>query len=276
MFNYLELCQKVLNKGFTKENRTGVKCKTIHGEMLKFNLEEGFPAVTTKRLHFKSVVAELLGFIRGYEFASQFREAGTHIWDANANENPTWLENPNRIGKDHLGRIYGVQWRNCKGVDQLKICIERLRVRDDNRRLIVNSWIPDELDYMALPPCHFAFQFHIRDKEFLDLTWYQRSCDIALGIPFNIASYALLCHIVARCTNLKPGIVTGMFGDVHIYEPHIEKMNLQIQRSTLPKPDLVMSPELKTFSDFEEFATTDHIYLLNYYHHPAIDYEFIV
>jgi len=287
MKQYLDACRTILEEGYHKENRNGGSI-AVHGMMMKFNLQDGFPAVTTKKLNFKAVVAELLGFIRGAHNAKVFRALGTRIWDANA-ESDYWLANPNCNGDGDLGRIYGVQWRDwltpvltrdsgrigAHSTDQLAIMVDKLINRIDDRRNIVTAWNPGELDQMALPPCHLLSQCHLRG-ETLDLTMYQRSCDFALGVPFNIASYALLMHILCQIAGLAPGVLTWVGGDCHIYDNQMEQLSLQLGRKPLKLPGLIaINPGLRTLSDFER-AVTDDFALIGYEHHPHIAYEFSV
>lgn len=279
MNQYLSACQHILKYGTRKTNRTGIDAISVHGMIMKFDLTDGFPAVTTKALAFKSVVAELLGFIRGCDNAAQFREPGTGIWDANANENAQWLANPHRRGTDDLGRIYGVQWRRWHAghgveIDQLADVVEKIKRRVDDRRLIVTAWNPGELDQMALPPCHDFFQFGI-EGEALNLSMYQRSCDFALGVPFNIASYALLLEIMARITGMEAGTFTWFGHDCHIYTNHVTGIKQQLHRIPQPLPTLVIDPDIKTLSDVER-ATTADFFLQNYSHCGAIAFPMAV
>jgi len=284
MRQYLDACRTILNSGYDKKNRNG-DTLAVHGMMMKFNLQEGFPAVTTKKLNFNSVAAELLGFIRGADNAATFNELGTKIWDANA-ESDYWKSNPSCKGDGDLGRIYGVQWRNWRyaieaGIpanygrtDQLAIMIDKLKRRVDDRRNIVMAWNPGELDKMALPPCHIMYQSHLRGGT-LDLTMYQRSCDFPLGVPFNIASYALLMRILCRVSGLTPGTLTWMGGDCHIYRNQLDLMYEQITRVPMAPPGLAIHPRLQTLADFEQ-ATVEDFALTEYSHHPHIAYEFSV
>jgi len=268
---YLDLVKRVIETGTRQSNRTGIDTLFIPGSMLHFNMSDGFPAVTTKRLAFKSVVGELLGFLRGCDSAEQFRALGSTVWDANANENGVrpnpWLSNANRKGKDDLGRIYGVQWRNWRGkphivdvnpvsrdadnmnfmaeieytpVDQLANVLNTLYTNPTDRRMIINGWRPDEFGQMALPPCHILYQF-VADvsNNKLHLCMYQRSADLGLGVPFNIASCALFLHIMSALTGFKPGVFTHFMADVHVYVNHIEELKIQLERPLKPLPQLV-------------------------------------
>ena len=245
MKQYLDLLQKVLDEGHWQANRTGIPTKRIDGAMLQFDLSKGFPAVTTKRLAFKAVIAELVGFIRGYTSAEQFRELGCKVWDQNANENAVWLANPARCGHDDLGRVYGAQWRDwvppyetANRIDQLANAIFEVEHNPTSRRIIVTAWNPGELDVMALPPCHMMFQLLVDlENNKLSMCMYQRSCDLFLGIPFNIASYAALLHIIAAATNRNVGTLTMFLADVHIYRNHIEQVEEQLSREFFPLPE---------------------------------------
>jgi thymidylate synthase len=280
MKQYLDLCKKVLDKGIRKTNRTGVDHFGYTGDMMQFDLSEGFPAVTTKKLAFRAVVAEMLGFLRGYDNAADFRKLGCRVWDDNANKNQAWLNNPNRKGEDALGSIYGVQgrgWENGAGgsIDQLKMVYNDLKAGKDNRREIVTHWNPADLDYMALPPCHMFYQFGIQGDT-LNLSMYQRSCDVPLGIPFNIAGYAWLLSVMAQITGLKPGIFTHFMHDIHIYENQIELVKEQISREPKKLPKLVIAREIETLEDLESWVTPEMFQLQEYDHHPHIVYPFSV
>lgn len=283
MRQYLALCEKVLAKGIRKTNRTGFDHFGYTGDMMQFDLADGFPAVTTKKLAFRSVVAEMLGFLRGYDNAADFRKLGCKVWDANANENPQWLQNNQRRGLDDLGRVYGVQAREWSGgprsstprVDQLRKVYEDLRRGIDNRREIVTHWNPGELSQMALPPCHMFYQFGIQGDR-LNLSMYQRSCDVPLGIPFNIAGYAWLLSVFAQITGHKPGVFTHFMHDIHIYENQIENMQIQVARDPHPLPELVINPCVRTLEDLETWVTPDDFGLKGYTHHRHITYPFAV
>ena len=265
MEQYLEGLQKVLDTGVDREGRNG-KTRAIFGMQMRYNLEDGFPAVTTKKLAFRSVKAELLGFLRGYDHAEQFEKLGTQIWNANAD---AW----ERDGS--LGRIYGVQWRKWQTengtIDQLAHVIEQLQLNPHSRKHIVTAWNPAELDEMALEPCHTLFQFFVADDK-LSLQMYQRSCDMLLGIPFNIASYALLLHMVAQVTDLAPYEFVHTLGDAHIYHAHFEAVEMQLKREPYPLPKLVLNPKIKSIDAFK----MQHIQLENYQHHDAIRAPMIV
>ena len=242
---------------------------------MRFNMEDGFPAVTTKKLAWKSVVSELLWFIEGSGDERRLAEIlhGTRdsekktIWTANA-EADYWKSKAKFEGD--LGRVYGVQWRKWKNfdgkeVDQLANAINLIKTNPSSRRIIVNAWNPGELDKMALPPCHTFFQFFVASGK-LSLQMYQRSCDMFLGVPFNIASYSLLLHMVAQVTGLKSGELVHTLGDAHIYHNHIQQVKLQLERKPLPLSKLKLSKNIKNIDDFR----MEDIELLNYEHHPSI------
>jgi thymidylate synthase len=278
--NYLELCKKVINNGFCQYNeRTKKKCLTIFGDYREYDLSTGkFPLFTCKQMDIKPIAAELLGFIRGYDNASLFREAGTKIWDANANKTQGWLNNPNRKGEDDLGRIYGVQARDWKkpdgsSVDQLKSVVERLNKRSDDRRLIVSHWNVGELDQMALPPCHAFYIFGIENDK-LNLAMIQRSADCPLGVNFNIASYSLLLLLMCRITGLKPGKFCHFIWNAHIYQDQMDGMSHLITRKPFEAPEIIIDERIKTLDDLETWATTDCFKIVNYKHHPKIVFPF--
>ena len=297
MRQYLDLCQRVLDEGVEKPNRTGINTIGIHGAMMQFNMDDGFPAVTTKKLAYKAVFAEMLGFLRGYDNAADFRKLGCKVWDANANENKQWLDNPYRKGEDDLGCIYGVQARAFPGmdyynsprvVDQLRGVYDDLRQGIDNRREIVSHWNPAALDQMALPPCHLLYQFGIQpahdimtmtgrgDESVLNLSMYQRSCDLPLGVPFNIAGYAWLLHVMAKITGHRAGVFTHFLHDVHIYKNQVDDMKEQLKRDPLRLPALHIDQRIETLEDLETWVTPGIFKLDNYVHHDPIKYAFAV
>lgn len=275
MKQYHNLLNKVLQEGTLKQNRTGTSAISILGEMLSFDMNDGFPAITTKKLAFNSVKGELLGFLRGYTNASDFRKLGCNVWNQNANENEVWLNNKHRKSEDDLGVIYGSQWTNYngEGVNQLKNVIEEIIKNPTSRRLRVTAWNPLKLDQMALPPCHTDFQFYVDvEANELSMTMNQRSCDLFLGIPFNIASYALLLHIVAKATHYTPRHLKMFLGDVHIYENHIEQVKLQLSRSEFNLPMLSLK-EIEVGVDPYEWVVglqPEDIMLVDYQSHPSI------
>lgn len=284
MKNYLELCQKTLDEGIQKKNRTGIDHIGIHGGVLNFNLEEGFPVVTTRRMYFKTTIAEFLGFLRGYDSAAQFRRLGVKYWDANANENKTWLMNPNRKGRDDLGRIYGVQARRWKSEDNqgntyfydqlVKVVMNLIRHKDD-RREIVSHWNPGELDKMALPPCHLLYQFGIQEDT-LNMCMYQRSCDMPLGVPFDITGYAWLLAVIAQISRLKAGTFTHFLWDIHVYENQVELLKEQLKRKPLPLPKIIINPAITSLDDLLTWVTPADFELDDYKYHPPIKYPLAV
>lgn len=258
MQQYLELMKRAYDCGSDKMDRTGTGIRSVFGHQMRFDLSEGFPMVTTKKLHLKSIVHELLWFIKGDSNVQYLQDNGVRIWNEWADEN------------GDLGPVYGVQWRSWKGADgkvhdQLKNVIEQIKVNPNSRRLIVNAWNVGELEHMALPPCHMMFQFFVANGK-LSCQLYQRSADIFLGVPFNIASYALLTMMVAQVCDLEPGEFVHTLGDAHLYHNHLEQAKLQLSREPKNLPTMKINPAIKnieqfTFEDFE---------LLNYEAHPHI------
>ena len=280
MNQYLDLMFKCINYGLSKPNRTGVNHIGYQGDMCKYNLAEGFPVVTTKELNTKAVFAEMLGFLRGYDNAGDFRNLGCNVWNANANDNKQWLENENRKGVDDLGGIYGVQARkwgakNGLKIDQLRKVINHLLLNIDDRREIVSHWNVGELNSMALPPCHLLYQFGIQGDK-LNLTMYQRSCDVPLGVPFNIAGYSWLLSVIAHITGHKVGTFNHMMHDIHIYENQLDLCKQQLLRVPHKLPTLVINPDIKTLADLESWVTVDDFELKNYVHDARINYPFTV
>ncbi len=270
---YLDLLQNVLENGEDRPSRTGVDTRNVFGRTMRFSMQDGFPAITTKKLAFNAVKAELLWFLSGSSDVKELQKLGCHIWDANADAD-YWK--PKAKFEGDLGRVYGVQWRswaapNGKTIDQIATVIEKLKANPTDRRLLVSAWNPGELDQMALPPCHVLFQFFV-GKGNLSLQMYQRSCDMFLGIPFNIASYSLLLHMVAQVTGLEPGEFIHVLGDTHIYHNHIAQVKEQLSRSPYPLPTLWLNPDVK---DIDKF-TMDDIQLQNYQCHPSIKAEMAV
>ncbi len=255
---YLDLCRRTLEKGYEKQDRTGTGTISIFGHQMHFNLEHGFPLLTTKKLHTKSIVYELLWFLQGSTNIRFLQEHGVRIWNE-------WADD-----KGELGPVYGKQWRSFSGstgktVDQISWVVNEIKQNPDSRRLIVSAWNPTEIPDMALPPCHCLFQFYVANGK-LSCQLYQRSADIFLGVPFNIASYGLLTHLVAHVTNLQPGTFVHTIGDAHIYLNHVEQVKLQLERNPLPLPTLQLNPDVKSIFDFEY----DDIVFLNYQSHPNI------
>lgn len=267
---YLDLLQNILNDGSDRSDRTGVGTRALFGQQMRFDMANGFPAVTTKKLAFKAVKSELLWFLEGSNDDNRLKELNGSektIWTANG-EADYWK--PKAQFPGDLGRIYGVQWRSWKKpsgetVDQLGEVIEKIKTNPYDRRLIVTAWNPGELDEMALPPCHMFFQFFVADGK-LSLFMHQRSCDMFLGVPFNIASYSLLLHMVAQVTNLTPGEFIHSLGDTHIYNNHFDQVKEQLTREPLDPPTLWLNPKVKDIDSF----TMDDIKLENYEHHDPI------
>ncbi len=264
MQQYRELLQRILKEGVHKEDRTGTGTISIFGHQMRFDLSEGFPMLTTKKLHLKSIIYELLWFINGDTNVKYLQENGVRIWNEWADEN------------GDLGHIYGYQWRSWpdyKGghIDQLSEVINTIKNNPDSRRMIVSSWNVADLPNMNLPPCHAFFQFYVADGK-LSLQLYQRSADVFLGVPFNIASYALLLQMVAQVTGLKAGEFVHTLGDAHIYTNHIEQVKTQLEREPFALPQMKINPEKKSIFDFE-FSDFE---LINYQAHPHIKGEVAV
>jgi thymidylate synthase len=269
MQQYLDLFQHILDTGVHKSDRTGTGTQSCFGYQMRFDLQKGFPLVTTKKVHVKSIIHELLWFLKGETNIAYLKENGVRIWDEWADEN------------GELGPVYGKQWRNWEGkygkvVDQISELIEQIKKNPDSRRLIVSAWNVADLPEMALMPCHTMFQFYASPptpllaergvKGLLSCQLYQRSADVFLGVPFNIASYALLTMMIAQVCDLEPGEFIHTFGDVHIYSNHLEQVNLQLSRKPFPLPVMKLNPSVKNIFDFkfEDFT------LENYQSHPAI------
>jgi thymidylate synthase len=286
---YLDLVQSILTSGSWQENRTGIRTLSLPGAMMRFDLQkDGFPAVTTKKLAFKSVVGELVGFLRATRSAADFRALGCKVWDQNANENAEWLANPYREGPDDLGAVYGVQWRQWpayklldaiktakifdaqqrgfrlvstavdagrekvllyKAVDQLRDCLDTIIKNPGSRRILFHGWNPAELDAIALPACHLLYQFLPNaTTKEISLCLYIRSNDVGLGTPFNLAEGAALLHLVGRLTGYKPRWFTYFIGDAHIYENHLAMLTEQLERKPYPAPRFVISDRVPDFA----------------------------
>ncbi len=289
MKQYLDLVRTVLDTGTWQENRTGIRTISIPGAMMRFDLQkDGFPAVTTKKLAFKSVMGELVGFLRASRSAADFRALGCKVWDQNANENAEWLANPYRMGEDDLGPVYGVQWRAWpayklldadqaaqiadaqkrgyrlvsaledkgrpkvllyKAIDQLRECLDTIIKNPSSRRILFHGWNCAELDAIALPACHLLYQFLPNAAtREISLCLYIRSNDLGLGTPFNLAEAAALLHLVGRLTGYKPRWFTYFIGDAHIYENHLDMLNEQLQREPLPAPKLLISERIPDYA----------------------------
>jgi thymidylate synthase len=272
---YLDLLGTVLAEGEERDDRTGVGTRSLFGWQSRYDLADGFPLLTTKRVHTRSVIVELLWFLAGRTDNDWLNERGVSIWDEWATPDQTA-----RFGRPagDLGPIYGHQWRNFgatidadgrhrdDGVDQLRRVVEEIRDNPASRRLIVTGWNPAEADAVALPPCHTLFQFYVTGDRRLSCQLYQRSADLFLGVPFNIASYALLTHMVAHVCGLEPGVFVHTFGDVHLYRNHVEQAELQLSRTPRPLPTLRLAPRVTRLDDF----TLDDITIASYDPHPAI------
>lgn len=261
---YLELLQHILNKGTRKQDRTGTGTISTFGYQMRFDLQKGFPLVTTKKLHLRSIIYELLWFLKGDTNIKYLNDHKVRIWNEWADEN------------GDLGPVYGHQWRswgapNGKHIDQISEIIDQIKNNPDSRRIIVSAWNVADIPQMALAPCHALFQFYVADGK-LSLQLYQRSADVFLGVPFNIASYCLLLHMVAQVCNLKVGEFIHTFGDVHIYNNHIDQVNLQLTREPRPLPSLHLNPDKKDIFSFqyEDFSID------GYDPHPHIKAEVAV
>jgi thymidylate synthase len=258
MKQYLDLMRHVLENGTDKEDRTGTGTRSVFGHQMRFDLSEGFPLITTKKCHLKSIIHELLWFLQGDTNIAYLNENGVRIWDE-------WAD-----ADGNLGPVYGHQWRSWptadgRTIDQISKLIHMIKTNPDSRRLIVSAWNVGDVDNMALPPCHCLFQFYVADGK-LSCQLYQRSADIFLGVPFNIASYALLTLMIAQVCSLKPGDFIHSFGDAHLYQNHFEQAELQLQRDPLPLPEMHLNPHITDIFDFkfEDFE------LVGYEAHPHI------
>lgn len=266
---YLQLLHKIMDTGVDKNDRTGTGTRSLFGHQLRFNLQDGFPLVTTKKLHLKSIIYELLWFLKGDTNVEYLQEHGVKIWDEWADEN------------GNLGPVYGKQWRKWEGadgqiIDQVSELIQQLKTNPDSRRLIISAWNVADLPEMKLMPCHCLFQFYTsppnplsggeEGRRKLSCQLYQRSADVFLGVPFNIASYALLTMMVAQVCDMEPGEFVHSFGDVHLYKNHFEQAQLQLTRKPFPLPQMKINPDVKNIFDFkfEDFE------LVNYQSHPPI------
>jgi len=264
MQQYQKLLSDILENGTDKSDRTGTGTRSLFGYQMRFDLSEGFPLVTTKKLHLKSIIYELLWFLRGDTNVRWLQERGVKIWDEWADEN------------GDLGPVYGSQWRSWpapdgRHIDQIANVVEAIRTKPDSRRHIVSAWNPAEVDEMALPPCHCLFQFYVANGK-LSCQLYQRSADTFLGVPFNIASYALLTHMVAQVTGLGVGDFVHTLGDAHLYSNHFEQARLQLTREVRPLPKLTLNPDIKRLEDF----TFEDITITGYDPHPHIKAEVAV
>tara|TARA_B100001564_G_scaffold212113_1_gene178463 strand:+ start:1518 stop:2312 length:795 start_codon:yes stop_codon:yes gene_type:complete len=258
MKQYLNLIDKVMHEGIVKEDRTGTGTKSIFGHQMRFDLSKGFPCVTTKKLHLKSIIHELLWFLKGDTNIKYLKENGVRIWDEWADEN------------GDLGNVYGYQWRSWptpdgKHIDQIKNVIDTLKTNPNSRRIIVSAWNVGEIEKMALPPCHAFFQFYVAEGK-LSCQLYQRSADIFLGVPFNIASYALLTMMIAQVCDIKLGDFVHTLGDAHIYSNHFDQTKIQLSREPKALPKMIINPNVKDIFKFK----FDDFELINYDYHPHI------
>nr|WP_314754310.1 thymidylate synthase [uncultured Prevotella sp.] len=252
MKQYLDLLDRIVTEGHPKSDRTGTGTQSVFGHQMRFNLEDGFPLLTTKKLHLKSIIYELLWFLKGDTNVKYLQEHGVRIWNEWADEN------------GELGPVYGHQWRSWPDyqggtIDQIQNVLDQIKHTPDSRRMIVSAWNPAEVDQMALPPCHCLFQFYVAEGK-LSLQLYQRSADTFLGVPFNIASYALLLMMMAQVTGLKPGEFIHTTGDTHLYLNHLEQANLQLTRTPRSLPVMKLNPDVKDLFAFqyEDFELTDY------------------
>ena len=282
MKQYIDLCNYILNNGVKKDDRTGTGTISVFGYQMRFNLGEGFPLLTTKKVHLKSIIHELLWFISGSTNIKYLVDNDVRIWNdwpydlykkspdfqgETIEEFAAKIKESDEFAKKYgnLGPVYGKQWRDFNGVDQLSNLIEQIKTNPNSRRLIISAWNPAEVDKMALPPCHSFMQFYVAEGK-LSCQLYQRSADVFLGVPFNIASYALFTMMIAQVCGLEPGDFVHTLGDAHIYLNHLDQVNKQIKRSLRPLPKMVINPSVKSIFDFkyEDFT------LLNYNPHSGI------
>lgn len=282
MKQYIDLCNYILNNGVKKDDRTGTGTISVFGYQMRFNLGEGFPLLTTKKVHLKSIIHELLWFISGSTNIKYLVDNDVRIWNdwpydlykkspdfqgETIEEFAAKIKESDEFAKKYgnLGPVYGKQWRDFNGVDQLSNLIEQIKINPNSRRLIISAWNPAEVDKMALPPCHSFMQFYVAEGK-LSCQLYQRSADVFLGVPFNIASYALFTMMIAQVCGLEPGDFVHTLGDAHIYLNHLDQVNKQIKRSLRPLPKMVINPNVKSIFDFkyEDFT------LLNYNPHSGI------
>lgn len=288
MKQYIDLCNYILNNGVKKDDRTGTGTISVFGYQMRFNLGEGFPLLTTKKVHLKSIIHELLWFISGSTNIKYLVDNDVRIWNdwpydlykkspdfqgETIEEFAAKIKESDEFAKKYgnLGPVYGKQWRDFNGVDQLSNLIEQIKTNPNSRRLIISAWNPAEVDKMALPPCHSFMQFYVAEGK-LSCQLYQRSADVFLGVPFNIASYALFTMMIAQVCGLEPGDFVHTLGDAHIYLNHLDQVNKQIKRSLRPLPKMVINPNVKSIFDFkyEDFT------LLNYNPHSGIKGEVAV
>ncbi|MDG1733499.1 MAG: thymidylate synthase [Thalassotalea sp.] len=283
MKQYLDLCQRIINEGSWIENeRTGKRCLTIINADLEYQVGKNeFPIITTRKSFYKAAIAELLGYIKGYDNAADFRALGTPTWNANANENQAWLNNPHRKGEDDMGRVYGVQgraWTKPDGgsVDQLKKVVDNLSKGIDDRGEIISFYNPGEFHMGCLRPCMFQHQFSLLDGT-LYLNSYQRSCDVPLGLNFNQIQVFAFLAIMAQITGNKPGVAYHKIVNAHIYEDQVDLMrDVQLKREPFASPQLIINPKIKSLEDLETWVTMADFDVVGYEHHEAIKYPFSV
>ncbi|ELX8377610.1 thymidylate synthase [Providencia vermicola] len=283
MKQYLELCQRIIDEGQWVENkRTGVRCLTVINADLEYDVANNlFPLITTRKSFYKAAIAELLGYLRGYDNAAQFREIGCNTWNANANENQAWLSNPHRKGEDDMGRVYGVQgrsWQRPDGthLDQLKKVVNNLKNGIDDRAEIITFYNPGEFEMGCLRPCMHTHTFSLLGDT-LHLTSYQRSCDVPLGLNFNQVQCFVLLALMARITGHKAGKAYHKIVNAHIYENQLPLMrDVQLKREPFPLPSLLINPQIKTLEDIETWVSTDDFTIEGYQCHEAIKYPFTV
>lgn len=283
MKQYLELCQRIVDSGTWVENeRTGKRCLTVINADLEYDVGgNAFPLITTRKSYWKAAIAELLGYLRGYDSAAQFRALGCNTWNANANENAAWLANPHRKGEDDMGRVYGVQgraWRKPDGstLDQLQKIVSDLQRGVDDRGEILTFYNPGEFEQGCLRPCMHTHTFSVLGDT-LYLTSYQRSCDVPLGLNFNQVQVFTLLALIAQISNLRPAKAYHKIVNAHIYEDQLELLrDVQLQRSPYPPPQLHINPEIKSLRDLETWVSLDDFHVEGYQHHPAIAYPFAV
>ena len=279
---YLDLCRHVMEHGSFKMDRTGTGTKSVFGYQMRYDLADGFPLLTTKKVHLKSIIHELLWFIKGDTNIKYLVDNDIRIWNEwpyrtftqsvdyqgeSMDQYVEKIKTDPKFAEKHgdLGPVYGAQWRNFNGVDQLQYILDEIKNNPDSRRMILSAWNPAEIKNMALPPCHTLIQFYVRDKK-LSLQLYQRSADIFLGVPFNIASYALLLMMVAQVSDLEVGDFVHTLGDAHIYSNHYDQIELQLTRETRKRPTMKINPNIKSLFDFK----FDDFELLDYHPHPGI------
>ncbi|RXK33160.1 thymidylate synthase [Arsenophonus endosymbiont of Bemisia tabaci Asia II 3] len=283
MKQYLDLCQRIIDKGqWVANKRTGVRCLTVINADLEYDVANNqFPLITTRKSFYKAAIAELLGYLRGYSNAAQFRDIGCNTWNANANENQAWLNNPNRKGEDDMGRVYGVQgrsWQRPDGtyLDQLQKVISNLSVGIDDRAEIITFYNPGEFELGCLRPCMHTHTFSLL-ADTLYLTSYQRSCDVPLGLNFNQIQCFVLLALVAQITGHKPGKAYQKIVNAHIYENQLSIMrDIQLKRTPYSLPQLRINPNIKTLKDIETWVTSDDFEVIGYQYHDAIKYPFTV